>query len=595
MELEHRDPGLAPTLHRRALAWHRDNGSIDEAIGHALQAEEFEEAIDLIAGTWHGAANRGRSRRRAGVDRAIPAGALLRSAAAPVPARRGRARWATGARRRPRRSTRWSRSSGPRRRPCRTGPARSTRAWPRCEAAFRGTTSRRRTSNALRAAELKTPESPALAAGVLGARGGLLLPWRSRRGRSPVRRGGHRRVPRGTLARRRLRTRLPLVHRRGTTCSGRSSGELAEAGVPPRLRARRGREPAATCTSRRAWLSPRPDESAAALLLLERGVAILRASGRADPARERLDPAGSRAPEPSIGSRATASIDEARATIESCADPGVLQERLDGARAVATRSISAPRRATRVAIASSPTCGCSGGPLIRTRHRPPAVHLAQHGAQSHPLDLPQAGGLVARRGAPAGPRAGNRLAAPHLGESWRAAFRSPTCESCCGRFAGSESAPHRREECRMTPGATVSARPQTGSAEASPQQPADVLVIFGITGDLAKVMTFRSLYRLERRGLLDCPIVGVAVDDWTRRPARRARTRVDRRDRRDARRGGVRAVRRAAVLRPGRLRRRGDLRARRPRRSRAPQRRSSTSRSRRSCSARSSRGWPRPG
>jgi glucose-6-phosphate 1-dehydrogenase len=45
--------------------------------------------------------------------------------------------------------------------------------------------------------------------------------------------------------------------------------------------------------------------------------------------------------------------------------------------------------------------------------------------------------------------------------------------------------------------------------------PADVLVIFGITGDLAKVMTFRSLYRLEARDLLDCPIVGVAVDDWT--------------------------------------------------------------------------------
>ena len=40
-------------------------------------------------------------------------------------------------------------------------------------------------------------------------------------------------------------------------------------------------------------------------------------------------------------------------------------------------------------------------------------------------------------------------------------------------------------------------------------------MIFGITGDLAKVMTFRSLYRLEQRGLLDCPIVGVAVDDWS--------------------------------------------------------------------------------
>ncbi|MQA75001.1 MAG: glucose-6-phosphate dehydrogenase [Solirubrobacterales bacterium] len=46
-------------------------------------------------------------------------------------------------------------------------------------------------------------------------------------------------------------------------------------------------------------------------------------------------------------------------------------------------------------------------------------------------------------------------------------------------------------------------------------QRADVFVAFGISGDLAKVMTFRSLYRLERRGLLDHPIVGVAFDDWT--------------------------------------------------------------------------------
>jgi glucose-6-phosphate 1-dehydrogenase len=42
-----------------------------------------------------------------------------------------------------------------------------------------------------------------------------------------------------------------------------------------------------------------------------------------------------------------------------------------------------------------------------------------------------------------------------------------------------------------------------------------VLVIFGITGDLARVMTYRSLYRLEARGLLDCPIVGVAFEDWS--------------------------------------------------------------------------------
>jgi glucose-6-phosphate 1-dehydrogenase len=64
----------------------------------------------------------------------------------------------------------------------------------------------------------------------------------------------------------------------------------------------------------------------------------------------------------------------------------------------------------------------------------------------------------------------------------------------------------------MTASATETRPTTTGPAE---QKPADVLVVFGITGDLARVMTFHSLYRLEARGLLDCPIVGVAVDDWT--------------------------------------------------------------------------------
>jgi glucose-6-phosphate 1-dehydrogenase len=64
----------------------------------------------------------------------------------------------------------------------------------------------------------------------------------------------------------------------------------------------------------------------------------------------------------------------------------------------------------------------------------------------------------------------------------------------------------------------VESRPRSiASQEAGPaQQAADVFVIFGITGDLAKVMTFHSLYRLEQRQLLDCPIVGVAVSDWSK-------------------------------------------------------------------------------
>ncbi len=44
---------------------------------------------------------------------------------------------------------------------------------------------------------------------------------------------------------------------------------------------------------------------------------------------------------------------------------------------------------------------------------------------------------------------------------------------------------------------------------------ADALVVFGITGDLARKMTLRSLYRLERRNLLDVPIVGVGRADWS--------------------------------------------------------------------------------
>jgi glucose-6-phosphate 1-dehydrogenase len=57
--------------------------------------------------------------------------------------------------------------------------------------------------------------------------------------------------------------------------------------------------------------------------------------------------------------------------------------------------------------------------------------------------------------------------------------------------------------------------PGDATSASTADRAADALVVFGITGDLAKVMTFRSLYRLERRGLLSCPIVGVAGNDWT--------------------------------------------------------------------------------
>ena len=42
----------------------------------------------------------------------------------------------------------------------------------------------------------------------------------------------------------------------------------------------------------------------------------------------------------------------------------------------------------------------------------------------------------------------------------------------------------------------------------------DALVIFGATGDLAKIETFPALVGLVKRGVLDVPVVGVAKSGW---------------------------------------------------------------------------------
>src|SRR6201994_4289868 len=43
---------------------------------------------------------------------------------------------------------------------------------------------------------------------------------------------------------------------------------------------------------------------------------------------------------------------------------------------------------------------------------------------------------------------------------------------------------------------------------------ADALVIFGATGDLAKLETFPALVGLVERGVLDVPVLGVAKSGW---------------------------------------------------------------------------------
>jgi len=43
---------------------------------------------------------------------------------------------------------------------------------------------------------------------------------------------------------------------------------------------------------------------------------------------------------------------------------------------------------------------------------------------------------------------------------------------------------------------------------------ADVLVLFGATGDLARKKLLPALYRLAAAGRLGVPVVGVAFSDW---------------------------------------------------------------------------------
>ena len=46
-------------------------------------------------------------------------------------------------------------------------------------------------------------------------------------------------------------------------------------------------------------------------------------------------------------------------------------------------------------------------------------------------------------------------------------------------------------------------------------QPADALVFFGATGDLAYKKIFPALHAMVRRGHLDLPIIAVAKSGWT--------------------------------------------------------------------------------
>jgi LuxR family maltose regulon positive regulatory protein len=52
-ELDVSEPGLAPVLHRRASMWHREHGSVSDAISHAIAASDLTDARELIVSNWN--------------------------------------------------------------------------------------------------------------------------------------------------------------------------------------------------------------------------------------------------------------------------------------------------------------------------------------------------------------------------------------------------------------------------------------------------------------------------------------------------------------------------------------------------------------
>ena len=59
-QLTRAEPGIVPALHQRASDWHRQSGSADEAISHALAGGDVAGAVELIAGHWSAYVDSGR-------------------------------------------------------------------------------------------------------------------------------------------------------------------------------------------------------------------------------------------------------------------------------------------------------------------------------------------------------------------------------------------------------------------------------------------------------------------------------------------------------------------------------------------------------
>jgi hypothetical protein len=175
-----------------------------------------------------------------------------------------------------------------------------------------------------------------------------------------------------------------------------------------------------------------------------------------------------------------------------------------------------PSHPLRLRRSRFPRASSSAGPARPRDH--------SHGLQHDPRRLrdcerPRAvcSWIVARERTRRRPPGGPRAYLPRRSRSAATRAFSSRSGAGCRDDAGGPSPASSGVGQRAPRGPTTIAPPRSTIVlmPASAPFPADVLVAFGITGDLARQMTFSARYRLERRGLLRCLVVGVAVDDWT--------------------------------------------------------------------------------
>jgi LuxR family transcriptional regulator, maltose regulon positive regulatory protein len=325
VELEHRKPGVAATLHHRAFEWHRDHGSVSEAIEHASAAGAFAEATELITAAWFRTLRLGRYATILGWLARFPPQLLRDSApllliqawALSLCGRREEAAAAIQALE----QLGWSDHE-----PLPDGSSSLEASLATIRAAFPGGDVGTGYANALRAVELQSPESPSWPAACWPL--GMCCYYRGDLEEAEQWFGEAAEA--GPPNERWLITASSLAY---LSLIAGDRGESEEQRVLAEDAAAVARQQGSEELSGEAHVAMgvslatrgEPDE---ALPLLARGVAVARALGRPLELAHALIRQAVVLQATRRSEDATAAIDEARATVDACSDPGVLRERL---------------------------------------------------------------------------------------------------------------------------------------------------------------------------------------------------------------------------------------------------------------------------